>query len=362
MVMMMILGVALRLLSLRHRCDTHRFHTIEEVAIDGSPEHLWRVNMSISAGTASVSATTPEAPQRSRPLLVGAVSTAVLVLLLVVLLAMALSLVAIVRTATVTGDRGANSFERGAAFGRSASGSEPEVGASPVSITSSSGSYAGPTRSISTEGTAVQRVAPDIASVKLLVNTRASSAAAAQKANDDAQRGVIAAVRSVGIESKNINPSGFLMVEEERIVDDVRLVEFVVSTEVHIETKNLANVSAVLGKAFAAGATTGSVEFRTTRLRELRDQARKDAVKAAKEKARDLTGGVDASVGEAISIQEGTFGYWGPAQQNFSQNSVQVASNQSSMDSSREGGSMDDQFGGGLISVTASVSITFEML
>ncbi len=230
-----------------------------------------------------------------------------------------------------------------------------ESNVSPASPTPSSYS----SRSISTEGSAVRRVAPDLASITLVVKTRTASPADSQRTNDETQRAVIAAVRTAGVDPKQINPSGLDISEDERIVDDVRIIEYIVQTEVHIEIKDLKNVSLVLQKSFAAGATTGRVEFKTSRLRELRDLARKDAVKAAKDKARDLTEGVDATVGKVISISEGTFGYWAPTQQNS------VRDNRSSETPSGPAnagdGSMEDQFGGGLISISASVSATFEM-
>jgi uncharacterized protein len=214
-------------------------------------------------------------------------------------------------------------------------------------------------RSIATEGTAVRRVAPDLATITLFVKTRTNSPADSQRTNDETQRAVIAAVRSAGIDPKQINPSGLDISEEERTVDDVRIVDYIVQTEVHIETKDLKNISGVLQKAFAVGATTGRVEFKTSRLRELRDLARKDAIKAARDKARDLTEGVDASVGKVISISEGTFGYYAPTQQNSVRDNRQVEPSQGSVP---EGdGSMEDQFGGGLISISASVSASFEM-
>jgi uncharacterized protein len=214
-------------------------------------------------------------------------------------------------------------------------------------------------RTISTEGSAVRRVAPDRASIVLVVNSRAGSASEAQRQNEAAQKAVVASVKSAGVDAGDIHPSGLAISEETRELNDERVIEYVVATEVHIETKDLKNVSKVLQGAFGAGASTGRVEFKTSRLRELRDQARRDAVKAALAKAKDLTEGVDATVGRVLSISEGSFGYWAPSQ-NMQQNSTRDERFvEPTADS--DGGSMEDQFGGGLISVSARVSTTFEM-
>jgi uncharacterized protein len=271
------------------------------------------------------------------------VNSLTIVMLVIVIGAVILSVIAITR-------QSANATLANAALLRPNNDSTPAVSLSTPIFGS---------RSISTEGTAVRRVAPDLATITLYVKTRTNSPADSQRTNDETQRAVIAAVRSAGIDPKQINPSGLDISEEERTIDDVRIVDYIVQTEVHIETKDLKNISGVLQKAFAAGATTGRVEFKTSRLRELRDLARKDAIKAARDKARDLTEGVDASVGKVISISEGTFGYYAPTQQNSVRDSRQVEPSQNAVP---EGdGSMEDQFGGGLISISASVSASFEM-
>jgi uncharacterized protein len=267
------------------------------------------------------------------------ISNLTVVMLVAIVIALVLATVALTRQTTSSAVQRASTYES----------------AAPAALSPSYGSYS--SRSISTEGTAVRRVAPDLATITLFVKTRTTSPADSQRTNDETQRAVIAAVRKAGIDPKQINPSGLDISEEERTVDEVRIVEYIVQTEVHIETKDLKNISQVLQQAFAAGATTGRVEFKTSRLRELRDLARKDAVKAAKDKARDLTEGVDATVGKVISISEGTFGYFAPTQNSVRDNR-QVETSASPSDGD---GSMEDQFGGGLISISASVSASFEM-
>jgi uncharacterized protein len=272
------------------------------------------------------------------------ISNLTVVMLVAIVIALVLATVALTRQTTSSAVQRTSAYEPA-----------PSVVAPAALSPSSYGSYN--SRSISTEGTAVRRVAPDLATITLFVKTRTTSPADSQRTNDETQRAVIAAVRKAGIDPKQINPSGLDISEEERTVDEVRIVEYIVQTEVHIETKDLKNISQVLQQAFAAGATTGRVEFKTSRLRELRDLARKDAVKAAKDKARDLTEGVDATVGKVISISEGTFGYFAPTQNSVRDNR-QVETSTSPSDGD---GSMEDQFGGGLISISASVSASFEM-
>jgi len=100
------------------------------------------------------------------------------------------------------------------------------------------------------------------------------------------------------------------------------------------------------------------VTFTTTRLRELRDQARAMAVKAAMEKARDLAGAVSLTTGEVQSIGENSWSYyygmWNSRGQlsNMQQNVTQVAS-------SPEAPQLDDgEFSLGQIVVQAQVDLT----
>jgi len=100
------------------------------------------------------------------------------------------------------------------------------------------------------------------------------------------------------------------------------------------------------------------VTFSTTRLRELRDQARAMAVKAAMEKARDLAGAVSLTTGDVQSISENSWSYyygmwnsrgqWANAQQNVSQ--VAPSSGAPQLD--------DGEFSLGQIVVQAQVELT----
>jgi uncharacterized protein len=237
-----------------------------------------------------------------------------------------------------------------------------EAVAMPMTASPSGSGFGMPmsSRTISTEGTAVRRVAPDLASIVLSVRTTTRNPAESQQRNESAQKAVIAAVKAAGVPATSINPFGLDISESQRTEDDVLITEYTVATEVHIDTKDLAKVGSVLERAFSAGATTGRVEFKTTRLRELRDKARRDAVKAAKEKAQLLTESVDASVGRVVSINEGSFGYWGPTRNVQNQNVMRDERTSEPFDDDASG-AMDEQFGGGMISISAQVSATFEM-
>lgn len=220
--------------------------------------------------------------------------------------------------------------------------------------------YPGTSRTISVSGRAEQRIAPDLATLTLSVKTVKRLPLDAQRENEQLSGKVIAALKDAGAVSKEINPSG-LVIEEtshtEELEDgrSVTVPDVIVTSEVVVRTKSLDRVRALLSSAFAAGATNGRIEFSTTKLRQLRDDARDEAIKAAVEKAGALTKGAGARRGQVLSISEDNFRYWGMESQNAA-NSIQNSQQSPSAATPDE---MSDQFGGGMITVSATVSATF---
>ena len=101
------------------------------------------------------------------------------------------------------------------------------------------------------------------------------------------------------------------------------------------------------------------IEFRATELRKHRDAARQQAIRAAKEKAVALAAELDAKVGKPQNIHEQTSGgWWGWSGTHWSQinpmlqNTVQIAP---------AGEPTDGNLAIGLISITATVNVTFAL-
>jgi uncharacterized protein YggE len=229
-------------------------------------------------------------------------------------------------------------------------------------------------RTISVSGRAEQRIAPDRAKLVFVVTTTSRSASQAQLNNEKTAARVIAAIKTSGAESKEINPGGLSITTETRREQDPRVpilerselidVEyFVVSSQVTVMTGKLDSVGSMVRSAFDGGATTGSVEFSTTNMRKLADEARASAMKAAVAKAEAMTEIAGAKRGEVLTISLDDQ-MWSPLQVNGVDRRVFNASqNVDSVpgppDSS---GDMADLFGGGMISVTASVNASFEIV
>lgn len=212
-------------------------------------------------------------------------------------------------------------------------------------------------RSISVTGRAEQHITPDRATVTLVITTSSRQPNESQRLNDQQSALVITGVKQAGAQSSEIDPGGIQITEDIRTENDIRITDYVVSSEVVIRTAQLPKVRAMLRNAFEAGATTGKIAFSTSKLRQLRDDAREAAVKAAVEKATSLTRAAGARKGRVTSISEDDFGYRGMGSQ-----SVNASQNIAQTPSSSTDASMADQFGGGMITVSATVSASFDMI
>jgi uncharacterized protein len=259
-------------------------------------------------------------------------------------------------------------------FGKQQSARASEKAVSPE-LTGYSGTPLGRSdRSISISGTAEQRIAPDRATLVFKITTRDKKPSAAQLENEQLSATVIAAIKEAGGEAKEINPGGLDITEEvvreqnplipiQERESDIDVKYFVVSSEITVVTGNLANVGKMVRGAFDGGATTGSVQFSSTKMRKLADDARAAAMKAAVQKAEALLDVAGAKRGDVLSINLDDYRYdpyrFGGTDRRVINNAQNSAAAADIPDTPSE---MSDQFGGGMITVSATVSATFAIV
>lgn len=215
--------------------------------------------------------------------------------------------------------------------------------------------------SMHTTGAAVIRVQPDRASLRLGVQTFAYTPRESQAENARVVEAVLEAIRGEGVPAQDITTDYFALRPEYDSMKqgERKIVGYWTDNAVVVTLRQVDKLGDVLTAALEAGATTvDDVTFTTTRSRELRDQARAMAIKAAMEKARDLAGAVSLTTGEVQSISENSWSYyygmWNSRGQwaNQQQNVTQVAS-------SPEAPQLDDgEFSLGQIVVQAQVDLT----
>jgi uncharacterized protein len=216
--------------------------------------------------------------------------------------------------------------------------------------------------SISVSGTAEIRVKPDEVNLRLAVESRDPALDAAVQDNDRRIAAVLKFLREAGIDAKDIQ-TDYVEIEPRYPSnhEDAQIVPkfYLVRRNLGIRLRKVAQFDDVLTGVLRSGANyVLGIDFRTTELRKHRDNARLQAMRAAKEKAAALAGELDAKVGKALTISEQTGGGWSSwngrqayGYANAVQNSFQEAG----------GGAAesDGNLSVGMISVTATVNVTF---
>ena len=153
-------------------------------------------------------------------------------------------------------------------------------------------------------GSAVVRVAPDTASIAVAVSRiEKKPAAAFAKAREGAQA-VTAYLHKAGV--KDFGSSGVTLSQEYRYADDEdKFVGYRAKVEFNVVLREMDKVEPVLSELIAAGANVlHSVTFQTTRLKDLRADARRRAVAAAREKAELYCAAAGIAVGPVLAIQD----------------------------------------------------------
>lgn len=213
---------------------------------------------------------------------------------------------------------------------------------------------------ISVSGNSEIRVAPDevmlnvgVEAFDLVLNT-------AKKKADAAIRGGLAVAKRHGVPDAHVQTEYISIDPEYHMVGDRRqLTGYEVRRALSIRLREISKFEALLTDLMQAGVNVvRSVEFRTTELRKHRDEARRLAMVAAREKAEALASHAGRKLGPAISISENSSGAWSAYNwwwggQNYAfQNVVQVSGGSAAPEGS---------LAPGQITVNATISVTYEL-
>lgn len=218
---------------------------------------------------------------------------------------------------------------------------------------------------IRTNGSAVIRVQPDRAAIRFGVETFGASPRSSQAENEAIVKQVYQAIRDAGIEAKDIGTDHFSLRPEYEYPNRGKraLVGYWSENGIQVTLRDVDKLSGVLVAALEAGATSvDDLTFTTTRLRELRDQARALAVQAATEKAQALAEAAHVSAGAVTDIQEQSWSYYYGG---WSSRGQFVSQAQNVMQEAAPSGSApavdDGEFSLGQIVVQAQVDVTVGM-
>lgn len=167
---------------------------------------------------------------------------------------------------------------------------------------------------ITIEGRGEVRAAPDMAIINSGVTSQGETAREALDANTAAMNELLAALKSAGIEPRDIQTSGF-SVNPNYVYSDARdeqgytlpprINGYQVSNSVSVIVRDLTDLGTILDTSVTVGANTvNGVSFSVADPTELYDQARKAAFTDARRKAELYAGVAGAKLGELESIRE----------------------------------------------------------
>ncbi len=216
---------------------------------------------------------------------------------------------------------------------------------------------------ITVSGEAVVNVKPDRIVLTFGIETRDPEILAAKQKNNDILKGAIAAIKEVGVPEKEIQ-TDYLSIEP-RYKDSYQgsFMGYFVRNTFTVTLDDPEKVEGLVTRVLKAGVNyIHGIDFQTTEFKKYRERARKLALEAAREKAKQMASDLDQSVGDPILIHENgspwwyfsSWSGWGYGRdRGMSQNVVQ------NVNGAAEG--ISDTVSLGKISIRANVSVTFEL-
>lgn len=157
---------------------------------------------------------------------------------------------------------------------------------------------------VETVGTGERRVAPDRASVMLVIESRAEGANAAAAANARAVQAVRDTLARSGLDSA-LTTAGYHVGVRYEPVDRgaPRQAGYVARTVLRVRPPRIDQVGRVIDVGLASGATgVEGVYFESSRMEEARREAMTDAAAAARRDAESLARALGGSLGRLISV------------------------------------------------------------
>jgi len=211
-------------------------------------------------------------------------------------------------------------------------------------------------RTFVTNGDAILRVQPDQVVLRLGLETKGEDLVDTKERNHTIISRAIAYCKAKGIPAKHIQTDYVSIRPHYNHRSDLKVSHYNVTQVLCLVIEDIPAYEQMLTDLLLMGINkVDNIEFRTTKIKEYRNQARSMAIAAAKEKAEFLTSEVDIQLGDIINVSEYSAN---PAQSfsranyaNFSQNIVQ--------DGNATG--LDGGLSVGLLSIKATVTLTYAL-
>ena len=165
-----------------------------------------------------------------------------------------------------------------------------------------------PEHTISVSGTGTVTLKPDVADLHLGVLANRTTVKAAQADAAAAMTKVIAALKALGIDDKDIQTSSVSLqptYDYQSNINPPRITGFQMSNSVSVTVRDLSKLGDAIDNSLAAGATSlDGVDFRVDDQTAAEAQARQAAMAEAKAKAQTLASAAGVTIGGVASISE----------------------------------------------------------
>ena len=226
-------------------------------------------------------------------------------------------------------------------------------------------------RTINITGSADIMVAPDEVNITAGIETRNSDFRKAKSENDENAKKVIELTRKYGIASKHVQSDyirTYPSYDYEKSNETNRISYYNVQKRIVIKLKDISKFEQLISDLTDSSAVmVQNIEFRSTKLAQYRNEARKLAARAARDKAELLASELGTGIGKVITINEEQVrnytwygSWWGHSWYGYGRHSKasNVAVNYNS-----HGGPGSGQEGGtisiGQIKITAKIAVVF---
>jgi uncharacterized protein YggE len=207
------------------------------------------------------------------------------------------------------------------------------------------------------EADAIVRVKPDKAVVDVGVISKGKNLADTKKKNADIIKKTIEYCKKSGIPEKNIQ-TDYLSIRPEYKSYDTYETYFIIEQRLTIILEELSKYDEVLTELLNFGINqVNSINFQVNDLKKYRNEARKLAIAAAKERAEYLSKEVGIKLGNIVNMSDYTSN-WYPRIMSATAN---IMSQNVSQSVGSQGSDSYDTLAPGMVSVKANIGLTYEI-
>ncbi|MBN1149705.1 SIMPL domain-containing protein [candidate division WOR-3 bacterium] len=166
-------------------------------------------------------------------------------------------------------------------------------------------------RTITVTGNSQIDVAPDEAIITFGIETEGENLRSAKNQNDLILKNLIDVLENYGVQQRDIQANYFSVEPMYDYYETQTLLGYYFRKTIVVTIRDMSKLDELIGLALEADVNyIHGIDFHTSRLLELKNEARVQALKAAKEKAELLARELGCQIGEAVYVYENQSSFW----------------------------------------------------